>query len=205
MSTARDDKKKMDSVERSNSLLPKMTTTPAPKTLGSFRDIRALHNQTRVVFYSIITFNKAFGDYYETHREKVIKPLLSLVANFDLNGKEFFYIRSKYDDDDYRYNRPSREKLVKIIPNGRLHEKKIYTISQETYYKIKAVKLIIQSIQNYDEKLTKYKLYLWHKIKSLIEMQNNFRTVYDYIINVSSNGHDFDGDSLEDFLVCWKK
>ena len=81
----------------------------------------------------------------------------------------------------------------------------INLMTQEIYYKVKAMKLIIKSLLDYNVKLGEYKQYLKHKINNLIISLKNFRDLYMYIFNIIySNGNDYNSEFenlLEEFSV----
>ena len=77
-------------------------------------------------------------------------------------------------------------------------------MTQETYYKVKAIKLIIQSLLDYNMKLREYEIYLKHKINHIIISLKSFRDLYMYMFNIIySNGNDYNGFEtlLEEFSI----
>ena len=173
-------------------------------------NVYLLHNQIRLCFFSHVNFNKTFHEYHKKYEENVIKPLANInLQFFGFDEKTFFYIISKNDNDFQKISKRELEKVLSFDIQQQKQQpptiEKIYLISQETYYKIKAIKLIIAHLLDYDDKLTEYEHYLRHKIQSLITAQQVFRNIYDYTLNiVNSNGNEYNADFenlLEDFSM----
>ena len=157
-------------------------------------NIQLLHNQLRLNFYALVNFDKIFREYRKMYREKVINQLFSSIdLGFLFDEKTALYIISKKDVEFG--NLSEYELKLLLFNNKKISRKRVYLTSQETYYKIKAIKLLIKTILDYDTTLKEYQQYLQHKIQSLIINQKNFRDSYDYMLNlIYSNGNEYNSD-----------
>lgn len=186
---------------KKNEIDSKSKSTITRRCRNNTSDIQSLHNQLRLCFYSLISFDKIFREYHKVYKEKVINQLSSSVnwKTFLLDEKKTaFYIICK-KDIDFETLSPEELKIL-IYNNKKIQRRMLYITSQETYYKIKAIKLIVESLLKYDSKLTEYEQYLQHKIQSLIVNQKNFRNLYDYMLNlIHSNGNEYN-DEFENLL-----
>lgn len=164
--------------------------------------IQLLHNQLRLSFYALVSFDKIFREYHKKYRENVINRLFSSIdLGFLFDEKTALYIISKNDVDFG--NLKKHELKVLLFNNKNISPKKVYLTSQEAFYKIKAIKILIKSLLDYNNTLTEYQQYLQLKIQSLIISQKNFRELYDYMLNlIYSDGNEYNSDFenlLEDY------
>lgn len=153
-----------------------------------------LYNKIRLSLFSLTSFNKIFRNYHRKYEINVINQLYNIHnIHFLLDEKIIVYIISKEG---------LKENELKRINTQR--DEKIYLMTQEIYYKVKAIKLIIKNLLDYNIKLAEYEIYLKHKINNILISLKNFRDLYMYISNIYSNenyyNYDFE-NLLEEFSV----
>ena len=162
--------------------------------------IQSKFNEFRIKLYAILIYYYKTLEYFDTFDKQIIQ---NGIASLQILKNHFFKKIPLY----ILKNEDSIKKIPKSINNNIIPHNTVF-ILQESYYKVCAIRLIVQELLNYWEKLNKYKIYLHNKIVYAIDTQNNFRKIYDYFLNIAhSNGNEYDKEyqkMLNNFIILSK-
>ena len=164
--------------------------------------IQSKYNLIRLKLYNLVKFNKRFNDFHKKYRENIIEQIKGINKEF-ISNESHFYIISEDEEQKRKGESTTSSSSLSLLYSEIRNGEKIYLISQKNFYRVKAMKLILKSLFEYDKILMDYSHYLRHKINSLIKMQIDFRLSYEYLLNIiHSDGNEYNRDFeilLEDF------
>lgn len=143
--------------------------------------IQTKYNLLRVKLLKLVVIYKRLAENYQKYNLHITRGMELIQSHkFIFHESNFYVLRQG-------------EVFPKLSTNSSGAKKSVlYVISQTDVFKMKAIKLIIKSLFDYDKTLKDHVRFLKQKICSVIQSIIDFKQIYDYLLNiVQSNGDEY--------------